>query len=131
MCKITSKIKFCTCKASSTEKLQHYWCLYRFSKVAKDSVILGTMVMGNETMTLDYEVNKVVLEQRLKDADAFDMDLRFKPKDVLEIVCHNTDAHKRVVYGFKYKGNRWQVYAISDFELRNEYDVVVFGKMKN
>lgn len=131
MCKITSKIKFCTCKATSTERLQHYWCLHRYSKVQKDSVNLTSSEMGNKAMTLDYEVNKVVLEQRLKDADAFERDLRFKPKDVLEIVCHNTDANKRTVYGFKYKGNGWQVHAISALELRNEYDEVVFGKMKN
>ena len=71
MCKITSKIKFCTCKASSTEKLQHYWCLYRFSKVAKDSVILGTMVMGNETMTLDYEVNQSGIRTAVKGCRCF------------------------------------------------------------
>jgi hypothetical protein len=75
--------------------------LYRFGKEQKYFVILGTMVMGNEGLTLDYEINKVLVEQRLKNADTFDMYLHFKPKDVLEIVCHNTDADKRFVYGFK------------------------------
>ena len=130
MCKITNKIKFCTCKATSTERLQHYWCLHRYNK-DKNELTVGEAILPNEFLDINYEVNKVVLEQRLKDADAFDMDLRFKPRDVLEIVCHNTDTDKRVVYGFKYKGNRWQVYAISAFELMNEYDEVVFGKMKN
>lgn len=32
MCTITNKIKLCSCKANSTEKLQHYWALYRKNK---------------------------------------------------------------------------------------------------
>lgn len=131
MCKISNKVKFCTCKTSTTEKLQHYWCLYRFNKEEKNFVIIGTMVMDNEILTIDYEVNKVILEQRLNEVDAFDMELYFKPKDVLEIVCHNLNENKRVVYGFKYKGKRWQIYDISPFEIMNHYDEVKFGKIKN
>lgn len=59
------------------------------------------------------------------------MELYFKPKDVLEIVCHNLNENKRVVYGFKYKGKRWQIYDISPFEIMNHYDEVKFGKIKN
>lgn len=129
MCKITSKIKFCTCKASSTEKLQHYWCLYRFNK-EKDDVVMG-MLLPEEPLTIDFEVNKVVLEKRLNEEDAFDVDLSFKPKDVLEIVCNNFSDSKRTVYGFKYKGKRWQLYEIDDFYIMGHYDEVGFGKMKN
>jgi hypothetical protein len=130
MCKITSKIKFCTCKASATEKLQHYWCLYRFNK-DKDDMIVGDVILPNEWLDINYEVNKVVLEKRLNEADAFDVNLSFKPKDVLEIVCHNLDSDKRLVYGFKFKGNRWQFYEIDDFYIMGHYDVFSFGKMKN
>lgn len=129
MCKITSKIKFCTCKASSTEKLQHYWCLYRFNK-DKDDVVMG-MLLPDEPLTIDFEVNKVVLEKRLNEEDAFDLDLSFKPKDVLEIVCNNFNDSKRTVYGFKYKGKRWQLYEIDDFYIMGHYDEVGFGKMRN
>lgn len=129
MCKITSKIKFCTCKASSTEKLQHYWCLYRFNK-DKDDVVMG-MLLPDEPLTIDFEVNKVVLEKRLNEEDAFDVDLSFKPKDVLEIVCNNFNDLKRTVYGFKYKGKRWQLYEIDDFYIMGHYDEVGFGKMRN
>jgi hypothetical protein len=129
MCKITSKIKFCTCKASSTEKLQHYWCLYRFNK-EKDDVVMG-LLLPDEPLTIDFEVNKVVLEKRLNEEDAFDVNLSFKPKDVLEIVCHNLDENKRLVYGFKYKGKRWQFYEIDDFYIMGHYDEIGFGKMKN
>jgi hypothetical protein len=129
MCKITSKIKFCTCKASATEKLQHYWCLYRFNK-EKDDVVMG-LLLPDEPLTINFEVNKVVLEKRLNEVDAFDVNLSFKPKDVLEIVCNNFNDSKRTVYGFKYKGKRWQFYEIDDFYIMGHYDEVTFGKMKN
>jgi hypothetical protein len=129
MCKITSKIKFCTCKASSTVKLQHYWCLYRFNK-EKEDMIMG-LLLPHEPLTIDFEVNKVVLEKRLNEEDAFDVNLSFKPKDVLEIVCNNFNDSKRTVYGFKYKGKRWQLYEIDDFYIMGHYDEVTFGKMKN
>jgi len=130
MCKITSKIKFCTCKASSNEKLQHYWCLYRFNK-DKNEMIVGNVILPDYLLDINYEVNKVVLEKRLNEEDAFDVDLSFKPKDVLEIVCNNFNDSKRTVHGFKYKGKRWQFYEIDDFYIMGHYDVLSFGKMKS
>lgn len=129
MCKITSKIKFCTCKASSTEKLQQYWCLYRFNK-DKNEIIVGEIILPNYLLDINYEVNKVVLEKRLNETDAFDMDMSFKPKDVLEIVCNNLDDAKRHVYAFKYKGKRWQLYEADYFYIMGHYDEFSFGKLR-
>lgn len=129
MCKITSKIKFCTCKASSPEKLQQYWCLYRFNK-DKNEMIVGEVILPNYMLDITYEVNKVVLEKRLNEADAFDMDLSFKARDVLEIVCNNLDDAKRQVYGFKYKGKRWQLNEVDYFYIMGHYDEFSFGKLK-
>jgi hypothetical protein len=94
-------------------------------------MIVGDVILPNEWLDINYEVNKVVLEKRLNEADAFDVNLYFKPKDVLEIVCHNLERDKRLVYGFKYKGKRWQLYEIDDFYIMGHYDEVTFGKMKN
>lgn len=58
MCKITSKIKLCTCKAISTDSLQNYWSLYRFNK-DKNEVIVGETFMSIKFDPLNYEVNKV------------------------------------------------------------------------
>jgi hypothetical protein len=59
------------------------------------------------------------------------VDLSFKPKGVLEIVCNNFNDSKRTVYGFKFKGKRWQLYEIDDFYIMGLYDEVTFWKMKN
>lgn len=130
MCKITTKIKLCTCKANSTEKLQQYWCLYRFNK-NKNEMIVGEVILPNYLLDINYEVNKVVLEKRLNEADAFDMDLSFKPKDVLEIVCNNLDDAKRHVYSFKYKAKGWQLYEVDYFYIMGHYDEFSFGKIKS
>ena len=43
MCVILGKIKHCTCKASSTEKLEHYWVLHRRNK-DKNEIIVGEVM---------------------------------------------------------------------------------------
>ncbi|NHN25180.1 hypothetical protein FIA58_005760 [Flavobacterium jejuense] len=129
MCKITSKIKLCTCKATSTENLQNYWCLYRFNK-DKNEMIVGEAVMSFKFDTLNHEVNKVVLEKRLNEEDSFDVKLVFKPKDILEIVCNNTIYNERDVYTFVYRGKKWKSTQIDSFELMERFDEVTFGKIK-
>jgi hypothetical protein len=129
MCKITSKIKFCTCKAASTEKLKHYWALYRRNK-DKNDILMGLPVMPNDWMELDFEKNKFILENRLNDADAFDVPLVFKAKDMLEIVFNNHDYEKRLVYGFKFKNGKWKTDEIDDFYLMGFCDEVAFGRVK-
>ena len=93
MCKITSTIKFCTCKATSTEKLKHYWASYRRNK-DKNEILMGLSVMPNDWMEVDFEINKIILENRLNEGDAFDVPVVFKAKDQLEIVFNNHDDEK-------------------------------------
>lgn len=128
MCKITSKIKFCTCKVTSTENLQNYWCLYRFNK-GKNEMIVGEVISPDLLTDLNYEVNKVILEKRLNEEDVFDMELTFKPKDVLEIVCKNIAFGRFDTYCFVYRNKKWKSSEIDDFELMGRYDTVSFGKI--
>lgn len=129
MCKITSKIKFCNCKATSSDNLQNYWCLHRFNK-DKNEMIVGEIVFPFDLITNDYEKNKSVLLKRLAEIDAFDVPLIFKNKDVLEIVFNNKDYYKRIVYGFLLKNKTWKIHEIDKFYLIGHYDVKYFGKIK-
>jgi len=129
MCKITSKIKFCTCKAASTERLKHYWCLYRRNKY-KNEMLIGEPIMPYEWKDLDFEDNKILLENRLNEGDAFDVPLVFKAKDQLEVVFNNDDYYKKVVYGFKYVKGKWRIFETDDFYLMGFCDEVAFGKLK-
>jgi hypothetical protein len=129
MCKITSTIKFCTCKAASTHSLKHYWALHRRNK-DKNEILMGLPVMPNDWKELDFEKNKHLLENRLNEANAFDIPIVFKAKDKLEIVFNNDNLNKRLVYGFKFVNGKWKPKTLDDFYLMGFCDEVAFGKIK-
>ncbi|MDD2986405.1 hypothetical protein [Flavobacterium sp.] len=92
---------------------------------------MGLSVMPNDWMEVDFEINKIILENRLNEGDAFDMPMVFKAKDQLEIVFNNHDDEKRRVYGFKYLKGKWKTDELDDFYLMGFCDEVAFGKIKN
>lgn len=129
MCIISDKIKLCTCKASSTERLQNYWVLYRRNK-DKNEIIVGEVMISFEWINPNYKENYTTLESRVNEADVFDVPIAFKAKDVLELVFNNNDDIKRATYGFKYYKKQWIKSAIDVFDLMGRFDEVQFGKIK-
>ena len=106
MCTITNKIKLCSCSANSTERLQHYWVLYRRNKDNDiDMMIVGEAMLPSYEWfhPEQYEENYAILANRVNDSDVFDVPMVFKAKDVLELVFHNNDDYsKRASYSFKF-----------------------------
>lgn len=129
MCLISGKIKFCTCKATSAEKLQNYWVLHRRNK-NKNEIIVGEVVLPYDLIDLNYETNQTILEKRVNEPTAFDVPLVFKNNDVLEIVFNNNEFYKRTVYGFKYHKSQWKIHEIDTFHLIGHFDKISFGKIK-
>lgn len=129
MCIISDKIKLCTCKASSTERLQNYWVLYRRNK-DKNEIIVGEVMISFEWINPNYKENYTTLESRVNEADVFDVPIAFKAKDVLELVFNNNDDIKRATYGFKYYKKQWIKSGIDVFDLMGRFDEVNFGKIK-
>ena len=131
MCIVSNKIKFCTCLSSSVDKLQNYWLLHRFNK-GKDLHVLGTPMMPSEYFESNYQLNIDTLSERLNEADAFDIPIKFKENDQLEIMLNNLseDFTKRLTYCFKYKKGKWIAESFDTFELMNNYDELMFGKLK-
>lgn len=130
MCVISNEIKLCTCKASSTDQLQHYWVLYRRNK-DKNEIIVGEVILPSfEWIGPNYKRNYATIEYRVNETDAFDVSIVFKAKDVLELVFNNNDDSKRVNYGFKYFKNQWIKSEIDVFDLMGRFDEVQFGKIK-
>ena len=127
MCTISNKIKFCTCKATSTNTLKHYWALYRRNK-DKNEITVGEVLLPYE-FDPNFKSNYSALENRLKDADTFDIPINFKDRDVLKIVFNNHST--RVVYGFEYMKEEWVRYEIDNFYLMGHFDEVGFGKIIN
>jgi hypothetical protein len=132
MCIVSDKLKFCTCVSSSTDKLNNYWLLHRFVK-DKDLDILGLCIMPSEFSDSNFIMNSLTLQKRLNEPDAFDIPIKFKAKDQLEIVFNNLskDFDKRLTYCFIFKKGQWVKTEHAAFELMNRYDEYAFGKLKN
>jgi hypothetical protein len=131
MCIVSDKIKFCTCANGSVEKLKHYWILYRYNK-GKDLICMGMPMMPTSMRDLGFEENQSILLNRLNDPDAFDVPLKFKAKDLLEIVINNTsDYHKIFTYSFKFKKGKWEAEETDPFDIMNHFDEVNSGKIKS
>jgi hypothetical protein len=131
MCTIPDKIKFCSCKASSTNQLQNYWVLHRRNK-DKNIMIVGEVMLPSFEWFhhKEYKKNYATLAQRVNEGDVFDVPIMFKAKDVLELVFNNKDEIKRATYGFKYFNKKWIKSEICPFNLAGYFDEVQFGKIK-
>ena len=135
MCTITNKIKLCSCKANSTEKLQHYWVLYRRNKNNEfDIMILGEAIMLPSFDFIDpkqYKENYATLANRVNEGDVFDAPMVFQAKDMLELVFNNKDyIGKRATYGFKYFKKQWIKSEVDVFDVMGRFEEVQFGKIK-
>jgi hypothetical protein len=131
MCVVSDKIKFCTCTNDSVENLKHYWILYRFNK-DKNDFCIGMPIMPTYMTDLSFEENQATLLNRLNEADAFDIPLTFKAKDIMEIVINNTSAYQDpFTYSFQYKKGKWITEETDSFEIMNHFDEEISGKIKN
>ena len=130
MCTVTNKLKFCTCKSTSTDRLKHYWILHRFNKY-KDFMILGLPVF-QDALPFNYEENKMTISKRINEPDAFDFQPNFKEKDQIEICLNNTSdkENERSVFCFYFKKGKWVPTESDSFDLMNKYDELQFGKLK-
>ena len=133
MCEISDKIKFCSC-TGDVENLKHYWVLHRKAKNLEDiQICVGTYMMPNEKAQAFLEINSTTLENRLNEADAFDVVLELKNKDILEVVINNKSENyeDQINYTFEFKKGKWKTIEYDFFELMNEYEETNSGKMKN
>jgi hypothetical protein len=133
MCIISDKIKLCSCKASSTNRLQHYWVLYRGIKENKNAIIIvgEAMLPSFEWFhPKEYKKNYDLLTNRVNEGDVFDVPMKFQAKDVLQLVFNNNDEIKRATYLFKYFNKQWIKSEICTFDKMGYFDEVHFGKVK-
>jgi hypothetical protein len=132
MCIVSDKIKFCTCADGPFESLKHYWILYSFNK-DKNFACMGMPMMPTRMRDLSFEENQTTLLNRLNEPDAFDVPLKFRAKDLLEIVIINnaSDFHETFTYTFKFKKGKWQAEETGPFEIMNDFDEENSGKIKS
>jgi hypothetical protein len=137
MCKISNKIKLCSCKTAHVESLKHYWILHRPEN--KDEFNLGEILppayIGEETEK--FNVN--ALRTQLNDGNCFDTDLLHQEKDILALhfTCNpalkNSEptsyAGNYLVYAFAYKNGKWKKTSYDHF--LNNLTEIQAGKILN
>ena len=89
-------------------------------------------MMPTSMLDSSFDENQNTLLNRLNEPDAFDVPLKFKAKDILEIVINNTsDFHETFTYRFKFKNGKWLVEVTDPFEIMNHFEEENSGKIKS
>jgi hypothetical protein len=127
MCLVSDKVKFCTCK--SINRLKHYWIIYRFNK-NKNELILGQPIFPSDLISPFYETNQATFLKRLNELDAFDTPIKFKTKDLIEIVLNSNDYENSLTYAYKYSKGKWEITEHYCYDLLSRYDEQERGKFK-
>jgi hypothetical protein len=121
MCEITDQIKFCTCVKGHYSKLPHYWLYYRVGEM-KEELCMGDARTPFEYFVSDFRANQIKLANRLNESDAFDIPIKPKAGDRMEIVINNLKSYEeRVVYSFRYKNRQWIIDEYDPFESLNQH----------
>ncbi|GGG52168.1 hypothetical protein [Bizionia arctica] len=132
MCKVSDKIKFCTCFDANIdiEELNYYWLLHRYNK-DKNHIVMGSPVLP-EYLNPRFEINAELLVNTLNTPEAFDKNLQLEEGDRLEVVlCNNAkDSNESLYYNFKYTGNIWKTIQSDCFDLMSRFDEVSGGEIK-
>ena len=129
MCKVSDKIKFCTCVDDSIEieELNNYWVLHRYNK-DKDMSVMGEPILPNGLQSM-FEINKKILVDTLNSPEAFDKKIEIKEGDKLEVVlCNNSsDDTGSLYYNFSYSGKIWKSIESDSFDIMSKFDPVNEG----
>ena len=130
MCKISSKIKFCTCINDNVdiEELDHYWVLHRYNK-DKNVSVMGIPALPSDLQP-HFEVNETLLIDTLNTTDAFDKNIELEKGDRLEVVLCNNSKDNELYYNFKFTGKTWKTIESDCFDIMNHFDEVKGGGIK-
>ncbi|MFN0187836.1 MAG: hypothetical protein ACKVQV_03975 [Bacteroidia bacterium] len=130
MCTVSSNIKFCSC-IGDVYNLKHRWILFRFCG-GKEEIIVGMPMFSTDMIDDNFEVNKVTIENRLNEPDAFDLPMNFIEKDKLsvQLFCKESKEGYDFEYNYEYLNGVWIYTENYCFEYRNTFDEVNAGKIK-
>ena len=111
MCKVSDKLKLCSCKIENVESLKHYWILNRPED--KDQFTIGLILPPANIGEQIEKFNVNRLRKQLNNGDCFDVTLIHQENDILELhfTCkpkNDTDSGNYLVYAFVYKNGKWK-----------------------
>ena len=92
MCKVSDKLKLCSCKADNVEKLKHYWVLNRHN--GQNYETLGSIIPPPDIGEIAEKYNIETLLKLLNEGNCFDTELQLKQNDILELHFTVSDPDK-------------------------------------
>lgn len=88
----------------------------------KEELCMGDARTPFEYFVSDYKANEIKLANRLNESDAFDIPIKPKAGDRMEIVIKNLKSFdERVVYSFRFKKRKWTIDEFDPFESLNHH----------
>jgi hypothetical protein len=109
MCRVSDKIKLCTC-STDIEKLKDYWVFHRYDK-GKNNMVIGEPMLPHYIDPADETFNWALLLRLLNEGDIFDIELHPKAGDRLELAFkYGEDSFprdSRLHYGFCFSKGKW------------------------
>jgi hypothetical protein len=113
MCHVSPRLKLCSCASGDVSRLAHYWVFYRFDP-QKNERIIGRVAKPDALDPRAEAYNRATLLKRLNEPDVFDLDLKPKSGDRLQITFRCTEADapgkaraKTITYGYAFTGEGW------------------------
>jgi hypothetical protein len=129
MCEVSHKIKFCTCGTEEISSLKDYWIFYRFNR-QKDIMVIGDVMMPYMIDAATEKVNQEVIQERLNENGAFDVELKAGNNDLLLVsILAGPEQDNRLDYGYQFQNGRWIAYCFNPLEWEGRHDKKSFGKV--
>ena len=122
MCKVSDKLKLCSCETENVENLKHYWVLNR--PIARGDRTLGSLMPPADIGEYFEKLNINSLRKQLNSGNCFDIELTHQENDILELhfTCtgnnlldQSTSYKGNLVYAFSYKKGKWRKTAYDAF----------------
>ena len=130
MCQISNQLKFCTCSPGERNRIDHGWILHRFVG-EKEFQVLGSVIPPSDWLDpAKRALNEETLLSRLNDRDAFDVDLKARNGDRLEVFFNRfSEGNDYLNYVFELKSDQWIIADWEPFDLENRFKRLRSGKV--
>jgi hypothetical protein len=130
MCKVSNKIKFCTCHVDDMDDLPHFWIFHSYHE-EQELMVVGSPIMPVAIDEATDLINREALLKRVNEQDAFDVELLPKEKDRLQLSfsCEGERNFGRLDYGFEYRDGKWEEEDYESFDWMMKHKEKQFGEI--
>lgn len=129
MCKVSDKLKLCTCEFDP-DTTKNYWEFSRYN-AKKDEYIIGQPMLPIDINPEDDTFNRQLITRLLNEGNVFDVELNPKNKDrlYLSFQINNHSWNNRVYYGYVFKKGKWIEHEFDTYEWYWRHDEEKSGKI--